>query len=160
MTNPSRLHLPTMLRVCAYFVTGAVLALPLSRAPAVVAAALGAALGAVLGGRLARSPYRTIALLGAGLLMGVLAGAVHTLLLSATSWSAWLGPARAYRTADALLAMGVLGGGAFALRVLTSRRAWFAVLEVLVPVFAFTQLVVAHRDGAINRPFEIADPIL
>lgn len=156
----SRFHLPTVLRVLMYAVVGAVLAVPLSHTPAVLSAALGAGLGAALGARLARGPYRSLPLLGLALAGMVLTGALHTLLLGSSGFAAALGPAPAYRAADALLAMGVLAGGGFVLRLLSARRPLFAALEVLLTVFAFTQLVVAHRDGAINRPFEIADPIL
>lgn len=155
-----RLHLPTLLRALMYAVVGAVLALPLAHTPAVVTAALGGALGAVLGARAARGPYRSVPLLGLGLGVVLVTAVIHTLLLGSSGFAAALGPAPAYRMADALLAVGVLAGGGFGLRVLSARRPLFAALEVLLAVFAFTHLVVAHRDGAINRPFEIADPIL
>ncbi len=156
----ARFHLPTALRVLMYAVVGAVLAVPLARAPAVVSAALGAGLGAALGARAARGAYRSVPLLAFALGVMLLTGVLHTLLLGSTTLAGLLGPTGAYRAADALLAMGVLTGAAFGLRALSSRRPLFAALEVLLAVFAFTQLVVAHRDGAINRPFEIADPIL
>lgn len=155
-----RVHLPTVLRGLMYAVVGAVLAVPLSHTPAVLSAALGAGLGALLGAHVARGPYRSLPLLGLALGAIGLTALIHTLLLGSAAFAAALGPAPAYRTADALLAMGVLAGGGFALRLLSARRPLFAALEVLLTVFAFTQLVVAHRDGAINRPFEIADPIL
>ena len=50
---------------------------------------------------------------------------------SRSGFAAALGPAPAYRAADALLAMGVLAGGGFGLRLLSSRRPLFAALEVL-----------------------------
>lgn len=156
----ARVHLPTVLRVLMYAVVGAVLVLPLARSAAVLFGAVGAAAGAALGARAARGPYRTVPLVLTGALVGVLAGALHSVLLGSTTFAGMLGPAQAYRAADALLAMGVLAGGGLSLRVLSSRRPLFAALEVLLAVVAFTQLVAAHRDGAINRPFELADPIL
>jgi transglutaminase-like putative cysteine protease len=71
-----------------------------------------------------------------------------------------VGPATALRAGEAT-AMGVGAlGVSTALRALSSRRTAFAVLEVGLVALAFAELVVAHRNGAINRPFDIADPII
>jgi transglutaminase-like putative cysteine protease len=45
-------------------------------------------------------------------------------------------------------------------RALSLRRRVFSLIEVLFIGTAFAQLVVAHRFGAINRPFELADSII
>lgn len=56
----------------------------------------------------------------------------------------------------------VLACACFALgvRVLALRRRIFSLFEVLCVGLSFAQLVAAHRFGAINRPFELADSII
>ncbi len=152
--------LPAVLRGLMHAVVAAVLVLPISRGWSLPLAAVGAAVGAALGARFAKSRYRSVPLVGAGLGLMLLALGLKGVLVGTTPLAGWLGPAQAFRVADGLLFFGVMWGGSFSLRVLSARRTPFLVLEVLVAVFAFTQLVAAHRDGAINRPFEIADPIL
>src|SRR4029434_10257489 len=46
------------------------------------------------------------------------------------------------------------------LRVASLRISALAVLDVVFVGTAFTELVIAHRHGAINRPFDVADPII
>lgn len=153
--------LATALRTLVYAVAGAVFAWPLAERPGIAGAALGAGVGAVVGVRLARSSFRTPALVA---LVAVVGGgaAVFTrwLMLDTRLLAAWLGPASALRLSDALHFFEVLLTLGTALRAATARHRTLAVLEVAGVGLAFAQLVVAHRHGAINRPFELADPIL
>ncbi len=152
--------LATVLRMLVHAIGAAVAVHPLSVPEAVGAAAVGAAAGSVVGRVLARSRMRMAAILPAAGLV-VLAGwllaevAVGSDLLAPS-----LGPATTLRVGEALsLGIGALGVST-ALRALSSRRPAFAVLEVGIVAVAFAELVVAHRNGAINRPFDLADPII
>ena len=147
-------------RLLVHALGAAVFAAPLVRGEATALAALGAALGAGFAPAMARRAYRTGALvaLGAGLVaLGFLGRylAVDTDLAVRA-----LGPAAALRTGDGWLFGFAASGVSFALRSLSARRRSLAALEVVAVAGAFMQLVVAHRHGAINRPFEIADPII
>ncbi len=154
-------RLATVVRSLVHAIAGAVFAWPLTGRPGVVGAALGAGVGAWLGVRLAQSRLRTPALLT----VVVAAGAV---LVAVTRWAALdtsllagrFGPGSALRIGDAVHFFELLLTISTAVRVLTARHRTFAVLEVAGVGLAFAQLVVAHRHGAINRPFELADPIL
>lgn len=157
---PSEPWLSTLLRALVFALSAAVFAWPLAVPEGVVAAALGGALGPLVARFVARVRLRLLPLLGlaAGLLVALLL--VDAAALDGDALSAWLGPALAVRAGDAL----VFGVGALlvsgALRVAASRVRALAVFEVAAVALSFAQLVVAHRNGAINRPFELADPIL
>ena len=157
---PPEPWLATVLRMLVHAIGAGVLLYPLTVLEAVIAAACGAAIGSLAGRLLARTTMRTSAIVGIGALVFGLAwllgwAAVGTDLLAPS-----LGPATALRAGEAA-AMGI---GALAvstvLRGLSSRRPPLAVLEVALVAVAFAELVVAHRNGAINRPFDIADPII
>ncbi|QQR89887.1 MAG: transglutaminase domain-containing protein [Myxococcales bacterium] len=45
-------------------------------------------------------------------------------------------------------------------RSLALRFRYFVLLEIALVCVSFTQLLAAHRYGSINRPFELADPLL
>ena len=148
------------LRMTAYAVTAGVFAWPVSVLEGVVAAVLGAAAGAWLGRALSQSRVRTpVVLAGVGVALGVIF-ALEAGLSGSASVAAVLGPSLALRTYEAAV-FGLAGGGvAAAVRVLSLRHRSMAALEVGVVALSFAQLVVAHRNGAIHRPYEIADPIL
>jgi len=147
-------------RLLVHAIAAAVFAFPLARLDAVLSAALGASAGALLGPRLARTRLRTFTLLGLFGLLALLSTALADVFTSVSAFSSWLGPAGALRARDALF-FGLLAFAfAASLRSLSTRRRSLAVLEVGFVGLAFAQLVVAHRHGAINRPYELADPIL
>jgi transglutaminase-like putative cysteine protease len=152
--------LSTACRLFAYAITGAVYAWPLSVGEGAVAGALGAAAGSLAGRGLAATRARTHALLAgcAGLLgFGVLG---RELLVGGALPAALLGPASSLRLGEAVVfGFGASAVGA-ALRLLAARRRSFAALEASAVGIAFAALVAAHRNGAIHRPYEIADPIL
>ncbi len=127
----------------------------------VAGAALGfACVGALLAIPLARTRLRTpvIALLG---VLGVLAaGGLHGTLDDALWFSRVFGPAQALLLANLIGASVASLACSTSLRTLALRRRIFSLLEVLFVGAAFAELVVAHRFGAINRPFELADSII
>lgn len=149
-----------VLRMLVYGLTAGVFTYPLAIADAVLAAAGCAAVGAETGRHLARTRLRLPALLG---LAGVLTAGLHVGLQQAIDGT-WL--ASVLGAPDALRAAAVAGAGgtawlaASALRASAARLPALAALEVGFIGVSFAQLVMAHRQGAINRPFELADPIL
>lgn len=152
--------LATVLRMIVHAVGGAVVAYPLTVTEGVICAAAGAALGSLAGRLLARSRMRMAAILGIAVGTVLLAWGLGELAVGSDLFAPSLGPATALRVGEAVtLGVGALGIST-ALRGLSSRRAPFAVLEVAVVAVGFAELVVAHRHGHINRPFDIADPII
>jgi len=143
-----------------YAVTAAAFLYPLAQLDIVILAALSAGIAALIAGPLAATRLLTWVLA---------AGAVVGMLLCLWAGSAISGsPAIAAQLgASGTLFTGnvvgiVLSSAAFALgvRVLALRRRIFSLLEVLCVGLSFAQLVAAHRFGAINRPFELADSII
>ncbi len=149
-----------LLSVPVYAIAAAVLVFPLAPAPVLAAASVGAALGALVGNRLAAGRLRLPAIL-AGALAGLLSSLfVRYALLNALWPAEQLGPARVLLLSD------LLGYGTGALFIAAGLRGAcrrirsLSILEAVLIAAAFAQLVAAHRHGAINRPFEIADPII
>lgn len=150
----------TALRTLAYAITGGVIAWPLSVVEGVLAGAAGAAAGSLAGRVLAGTRVRTpVALAGAAIGLGVVV-ALREVVVGSAWIAGLLGPALALRAGEAV----AFGLGALviatAVRLLSVRRRSLAVLEVAIISVAFASLVIAHRHGAIHRPFEIADPML
>ncbi len=152
--------LAACLRPLVYLCAVFVFAFPLCTPSVALAVALGAGLGALLGRPLAGTRLRLWPLaLGTGLALA-LTSLLRALLLDGTLLPAWLGPARALGTANALC----LGLGAAllatTLRAFALRQKLYRALEVAFVGAAFAQLVAGHRGGAINRPFWLADSII
>jgi hypothetical protein len=127
---------------------------------AALAAFVGGVGGCLIGARLARTRIRTAAVaIGAVLAIAFVA----LLRVSFTQGSALamvLGPVGALRFAGTLTALLVAAIGSATMRVGSTRRAIFAVFELILVAVAFGQLFVPHRHGAINRPFYLADWII
>jgi transglutaminase-like putative cysteine protease len=143
-----------------YAATAGAFLYPLAERAVVVAAAVAALLAAFVALPLSNTRLRTWRLVCGGALIVMLAIWAG----SAVSDSAWI--AAQLGAAETLLVGNliatVIGCGAFALalRALSLRRRIFSLLEVLCVGLSFAQLVAAHRYGAINRPFELADSII
>lgn len=147
-------------RLLVHALGAAVFAAPLVRGEATALAALGSAIGAGVAPTIARRSLRTGALLTIATALVVLGFAGRALLVDTPLLVGALGPSTALRSGDAWLFAFACGGVSFGFRCLSARRRSLAALEVVAVAAAFMQLVVAHRHGAINRPFEIADPII
>ncbi len=158
--RPGEPMLTVLLRSLVMGATAAVLAWPLATGEAVFAAWLGGTLAAWLGSLAAASPLRSSVLLAGGALVAAGGWLLRRLVVDAGLGVDALGPQTALRLADAagalLLALGLLGG----LHALSVRRRAGAVLELSLAAMGFAWLVAPHRYGAVNRPFELADPIL
>ncbi|UJR79884.1 transglutaminase-like domain-containing protein [Sandaracinus amylolyticus] len=149
--------LSTMLRMIVYALTAGVFAWPLSVAEGVIAAAIGGGLGSLVGRRLASTRVRTpVVMLGALVALGV-SLAFADLVVGSGSVASMLGPSLALRAGEAAaFGLGALVLGT-AVRLLSARRRSLAVIEIALIATSFAALVVAHRNYAIHRPFEIAD---
>ncbi|MCB9601209.1 MAG: transglutaminase domain-containing protein [Sandaracinus sp.] len=151
---------PLVLRAIVHALAAGVLAYPLASGGSVAAAAVGSGLGAAFGPRVSRSDLRSVALVALGV-GGVLLGfGVRFLFVDTQLFASSLGPSTSLRTGDWLFFLIACGAVSLMLRALATRRRGLQAIEVVIVGVAFAQLVVAHRQGAINRPFEIADPIL
>src|SRR5690606_21369659 len=120
----------------------------------------GGAIGALLARFVARSSLRlhTILLSGFGALLAVLA--LRFVVVDLSFVPAMLGPSGALRAGDAVVfGLGGLVVSAV-LRSLSLRRPALSVLEAAIVAGGFATLLVAHRNGAIHRPYEIADPLI
>ncbi len=133
---------------------------PLAGGASVWAGVVGAFAGALLGGRLARVRLRTWSLATASvLLLAALATLRHGAGAS-LPFASLLGPGAGL---GALEFSTFLVGGAIVsstLRALALRHRVLGLLEVAAATLAVAAYFAPHRDGAINRPFELADPIL
>lgn len=162
-TNPEKLPEPllaTLLRMFVYTVTAGVFAWPLTVPESALAAACCAGIASVVGRALAATPIRTwviAALSFVALLASIgLAGG----LVSSAGFAGVVGPAVALRLGEVIaFGLGALAVGT-GVRAASSRHRNAALLEATFVALAFGALVIAHRHGAIHRPFEIADPIL
>jgi hypothetical protein len=150
----------TALRVVVYAASVAAFAFPLGTTDSVVAAVVGAALGAVGGPWLARSTLRTPALA-----VGVASALVLSLWLARSNLTqdlivnAW-GPTAALGWSRHIQFFVASLWTAVGLAALSVRHRLFSILEAAFSAAAVASLVIGHRHGAINRPFEIADPII
>ena len=126
----------------------------------VLAAFLGGLGGCLIGAKLGRTRLRTSAIvLGAALLIAMAAW-LRFSLTHGSGLAAALGPVGALRFAGVLTAVSLATIASAAMRACSTRRAIFAVFELLLVVVAFAQLFLPHRHGAINRPFYLADWII
>lgn len=151
---------PSILLATVYAVAASVFAFPLALPSAMGAAAVGAALGVVLGPRLARSRLRVLPQAGVVALVLVGSVALRRLVTGDDAIAGLFGASDALALGDVLLFGGGALGVVLGLRAAGTRRAIFVGLEVVVVGAAFAELLLSHRNGAINRPYEIADPIL
>ncbi len=116
--------------------------------------------GCLVGSQLGQSRIRTSAIFaGAAILIAVVAW-FRASLTHGSFLAASFGPVGALRLASMLTALLVAAIGSAATRAGSTRRAIFSVFELLLVAVAFGQLFVAHRHGAINRPFYLADWII
>lgn len=152
--------LSTLLRVIVHAITAAVIAFPLTVSAGVVAAGLGGATGSLMARFVAKSALRTHAILlgGGAALLAVLA--LRFAVVDLALVPGMLGPADALKLGEAVVfGLGGLTVSAV-LRSLSSRRAALGVLEAALVAFGFATLLVAHRNGAIHRPYALADPLI
>jgi hypothetical protein len=151
---------PSLLAAIVHATTAAFFAQPIAVSPGGYAAFVGAFFGALFGPLLARSALRTpIVVLVA--LIPVVAGEI---VLALVRSGALVPEGANVEVVLALTDFIYFGLAAFgvsaALRGATTRRRSLAVLEVVAVGLVAAHLVSGHRNGAINRPFELADPLL
>ncbi|MGB5266124.1 MAG: hypothetical protein WBN30_06030, partial [Polyangiales bacterium] len=116
--------------------------------------------GSLVGSQLGQSQIRTSAIFAAAVFLIALVAWFRASLTHGSLLAASFGPVGALRLASMLTALLVAAIGSAATRASSTRRAIFSVFELLLVAVAFGQLFVAHRHGAINRPFYLADWII
>jgi transglutaminase-like putative cysteine protease len=152
--------LSAWLRPIIYAGAVAVFAIPLVTADVALWLGACAGMGGVVGRKLAGSRLRLLPIVALSLGGLGVAGLLGALLTGTDVLAATVGPAAAVHASQAT-AVGLgtlslsLGVRAAALRVRLLRA-----LEVAFVGLSFAQLVVSHRGGSINRPFELADSII
>ncbi|MET0287188.1 MAG: hypothetical protein ABW352_22075, partial [Polyangiales bacterium] len=148
------------LRALVYALCTAVFVWPLASLTTALAGGLGAAAGALLGLWLSRGRVRSPLIVLGALLAGLLLEGLLRVLTRSDELASALAPAGFLALIDALR-FGLLAVPiATTLSALSARHRTLAFVEVGLGGMMVSQLVAEHRHGAINRPFEIADPIL
>ncbi|MBN8612973.1 MAG: transglutaminase domain-containing protein [Deltaproteobacteria bacterium] len=159
--DPSREPwLSTLLRTLVYVVTAAVLAFPLAVPSGVFGALLGAGLGAIAGRLLAGTAARLHVIVLVSLASFGLAYLLADAFVASDAIADAIGPSWTLSLGDFLAFFGIVASVATALRAASVRHRVVAIVEAAVVALAFASLVVSHRNGAIHRPYAIADPIL
>ena len=149
--------LPSGLRIALYAATAAVMAWPLSVPAGVAGAMLGATAGAALGRVVAGTRARTMAVVGLAVAVAIASEWLGTFVVGSAGIAGLLGPSNTFQLGESLSwGLGACSLGT-ATRTLSSRRRSFAILELALAGAAFGQLVMAHRHGAIHRPYVVAD---
>ncbi len=153
-------RLVSWLRAFVYGLCGAAFAFPLAHTPTVVSTGVGAFVGAALSPLLARSRVRTPWICVAGPLLALVAAFAVRLVARSGSLAAAFGEAQFLVAVDSLAFALVALCLSCAFAALSVRYRFLAFAEVAIGGMIASQLVSEHRHGAINRPFDIADPIL
>lgn len=123
-------------------------------------AAVGATLGVIVSRWLSRSSVRsTVICIGTAVVIAVGVALRYSMLAQAAVAHS-IGTLTAIALADSAMFGLVCFAVAMDLRSLAVRHRLVAALEWVLVVGCFAQLLAAHRHGAINRPFAIADPLL
>jgi len=123
------------------------------------AAVSGCVAGIFLAKRLAASRLRLAAIWGLALPAGALAVALTWLLRQSSLAAATLGPSAAFTLSEMgrwfLLALLIVG----VLQASTRRVPAFLALEIGAVGAVFAGLFAAHREGFVNRPYFLVDPL-
>ena len=143
-----------------YALTAVAFLYPLAEPKIVGSAALSVMAAAFLALPLARTRLRTwpISLLAGLCTLGSLW--TGSLVADSVWFARQLGAVRALFLSNLLSIVFGCGFFALGLRALSLRRRIVSLFEVLCVGLSFAQLVAAHRFGAINRPFDLADSII
>jgi transglutaminase-like putative cysteine protease len=143
-----------------YGVTAAAFLYPLSEPDLTWSAAALTAVAALLAVPLAKTPVHTWVIGVGGTLSLILSIWAGSLISGSPAIASQLGASGTLLFGNLLSTVLACGCFALTLRTLTLRRRMFSLIEVLCVGLSFAQLVAAHRFGAINRPFELADSII
>ncbi|MEM9729105.1 MAG: transglutaminase domain-containing protein [Myxococcota bacterium] len=147
-------------RASIHGIAWAVLVAALAPPIASVAAFFGGVVGSLAGAGVSRTRLRS-AIIGVFSVVGLLLIlALRWGLTGSSVFASLFGPLGAMQASSVLTALVGAGVVSATLRAWSRRRPLFAVLELLLVAVAFTQLFVPHRNGAINRPFYLADWII
>lgn len=127
--------------------------------PVIVMSCLGAFLGSGLGSRIGESRFRLSALYVGALIAWLLTSVFVSALRTSDLASTLLGPAQAYTFSACvrwLLQSFLLS---LTLRASSCRRPYLVMLEATVMAALLARLLMGHREGHVNRPFFLVDPL-
>lgn len=150
----------TFLRTLVYAVVAATLTFPITVPLGVFGAVAGAVVGSLLGRAIAATTVRTPFPVMVALALAWLGAAAASALVGSPDVADRMGPSAAFEVGEALGFGSSALALAVALRFLSARMRAFAFVEASLVAVAFAGLVVSHRNGALHRPYAIADPIL
>jgi transglutaminase-like putative cysteine protease len=150
----------SVLAPLVYAITVLAFLYPLAATDVAVSAALASAGAALLAMRVAQSPLRTWVLVVLGVSAALLSMWAGAQVAGSLSIAEHLGPLRTLAAGTYVDTVLPCAAFSLTLRVLSRRMRIFSLFEVLCVGLSFAQLVAAHRFGAINRPFELADSII
>ena len=157
---PSLPVLTRVVRAVIYGLCAFTFAWPLGAQAIAASAGVFAAAGSWASAWLAAAPVRFAVLPAVGLGCALVGHFVSRLLADSTTLAANFEPATFLAFVDALDFGLVAFAFAVSLSAMSTRVRWLAFVEVALGGMTASQLVAEHRHGAINRPFELADPIL
>ncbi|MHB2020486.1 MAG: transglutaminase domain-containing protein [Candidatus Xenobia bacterium] len=159
MSEVLRRRLFIMLGVLIWTITAAIAASQLSVPLGVLGAVAGTVAGCWIGYRLAESKLRFPAIWGGAVAVWVLVGVMDWMVRELDLFSMMVGPTLAYTLAEGLewflLLVAIVG----VLRASSLRFPPFLALEMAVVGTVFAGIFAAHREGFINRPYFLVDPI-
>jgi transglutaminase-like putative cysteine protease len=159
----NRERLPWVVRLLRAFVYAAcagAFAWPLAQSSTAICAAVLSFAGVFVGTRIAATSVRTAWLAPLGFVTALVVHGLCSLVGASAGLGEAIGDAQFLALSDGA-EFGLLAFVfASTVSALSARVRWLAVLEVALAGAIVSQLVADHRHGAINRPFEIADPIL
>ncbi len=128
--------------------------------PAGVAAAVaGAAAGVFAGRALAQSALRAYTFPLAALAAAVLAVGAQALMVGSEGLASLLGPGGTYAAAELLPAFILPFAAVAVLEALARRHPAFRAGEIAAVAALYAALFAAHREGFVNRPYFLVDPL-
>lgn len=125
----------------------------------VVSAILGAALGVWTGRVLAKSPLRLWVFALLGLLAAWLGWALSALATLFPGVAALLDPSGAYAIGEMAFWLLLPFGAVMVLEAVARHHPPLRVAEFFAVALVYAALFAAHREGFINRPFFLVDPL-
>lgn len=125
----------------------------------VALACLGAFLGAALGARVGESSFRLSALYLGSFVAFALAALMVSALRDTDLASELLGPSKAYVFSACVKWLVQSFLLSLVLRASSCRRPYLVMLEASLMLALLARLLMGHREGHVNRPFFLVDPL-
>lgn len=148
------------MRCVVYGISSIAFAWPLAAQAGALGALVGGAMGVLVGYSLSLQRLRILAAIALVVFSGFIITGSAGVITNQVSLAQLLGSQGLLNLREALFWLTASTTVAALLVLFALRMRAFVALEVVAVISIFSQLVAAHRFGAIHRPFELADPIL